>query len=214
MATSSHDKEEANMESSEAYPSRLQSYIETWLVEKSRSVLEHVVELVELYKDFCRREDLPEEFVKAFPSYFGPVIYNSTKILSFAADKDWSVKDPELIWENGRSGLDEVLAKYGLVREDETAEGKKRVRTQKNLGDLKEVKQLLNGTRYPSRTLICEFLRGANIQDQTLDELRYLTERLTMGELSWAEYVNPARTLVENLIAIYAKKVDEDTNLD
>lgn len=191
------------MDSSEAYLSRLQSYIGTWLVEKSQSVLENVVKLCE---DFRRREDLPEEFAKAFPSYLVPILYNSTKILSFATDKEWSIKDPDLIWEKGRDGLEEVLVKYGLLDEDKTVEGKRKIRARNVASDLEELKHLLRGTKYPSRTLIHELLRKIDIQDPLLDEISGLTESLTMGELSWDEYANSASRLVDNLIAIYAEK--------
>jgi aminopeptidase-like protein len=188
------------MESSEEYLSKLQRYIESWVVEKSRSVLENVVEL---YEDFRKRDDLPEEFVKTFQLHLHSVIYNSTKILSFATSKEWAVRDPYSIWEQGRTELDEVLVKYALLDKGETAEAKKRARIQSLLRDLEELKELLSETRYPSRTWIHGFLLRIHIQDPLLAEISHLTERVTMGELSWDEYVNSASRLVENLLAKY-----------
>lgn len=191
------------MESSEDYLSRLESYIGTWLVEKSQSVLKNAVES---YEDFRRREDLPEDFAEAFRSSLYPILYNSTKILSFATGKEWSTKEPDLIWEKGRDGLDEVLVKYGCLAEGETVEGKKRIQAQNFASDLKELKQLLSKPRCPSRTLIQELLmkqRKIGIQDPILDEISGLIESVTMGELSWDECADSASRLVEKLIAIY-----------
>jgi len=188
------------MELSEEYLSKLERYIESWVVEKSRSVLENVVEL---YEDFRRGDDLPEELVKTFQLHLHPVIYNSTKILSFTTSKEWAVRDPYSIWEQGGTGLDEVLVKYGLLDEGETAEAKKRARIQSLLRELGELKELLSGMRYPSRIWIHGVLLPIHIQDPLLDEILHLTERVTMGELSWDEYVNSASRLVEDLTTKY-----------
>ena len=194
------------MESAEDYLSRLESYIGSWLVEKSLSVLTNVVEL---HEGFCRREDLPEDFAESFRSSLYPILYNSTKILSFATDKGWSAKDPDLIWEKGRDGLEEVLAKYGRLAWDNTATGKRRILTQRFAGDLKELRQLLDGKRYLSRTLIHELLmkqRRNGIQDPILDEISRLIESVTLGELSWDDFVHSASMLVDELIVAYDEK--------
>jgi len=188
------------MESAEEYLPRLQRYIADWVVEKSRRVLE---DIVKLYEDFRKRDDLPEEFVKTFQIYLHPIIYNSTKILAFATNKEWATSDPDSIWEKGKTGLDKVLVKYGLLDEGETAEAKKKARIQSFLRNLEEIKELLSGTRYPSRTFIGGILLGIHIQDPLLDEISHLTERVTMGELSWDEYVNSASRLIEDLTAKY-----------
>jgi len=188
------------MESAEEYLPRLERYIEDWVVEKSRRVLE---DIVKLYEDFRKRDDLPEEFVKTFQIHLHPIIFNSTKILSFATNKEWAVSDPDSIWEQGKPGLDKVLVKYGLLDEGQTAEAKKKARIQSFLIDLEEIKELLSGTRYPSRTWIHGLLLRLPIQDPLLDEISHLTERVTMGELSWDEYVNSASRLLEDLTAKY-----------
>jgi len=188
------------METPEERLSRLERYIYSWVVEKSRSVLENVVEL---HEEFLKRHDLPEEFAEAYRFHLGPVLYNSTKILAFAASKQWAWEDAYSIGEQGRSGLEKVLVKYGLLREDETAEAQRIARTQSLLGDLEELRELLSGPSCPCRTRIHELLPQLRGQDPVVVQIEDLTELVTMGGLSWGEYVNSAGKLVDGLLAKY-----------
>jgi len=191
---------EVRMESADDHLSRLEHFIEAWVAEKSQHVLEGVSEL---YEEIHKRDGVPPEITEAVEFWLSPVIYDATKLLAFATDKEWSTEDRDAICDHGRSGLEQVLVKYGLLCEDQTTTGRQRVQAQSLLGNLEELRALLNGPPYPSRTMIHEVLLQVRLKDQRIDALSELTERVAMGELSWEEYRKQASVLLENVVAEY-----------
>ena len=188
------------MESADERFSRLEHFIETWVAEKSQHVLENVAGL---YEEMRGRDGVPPEFVDAMEFWLSPAIFDATKLLAFATDKEWSTKDRDSICEHGRSGLEHVLVKYGLLREDQTTKGRAGAQALSLLANLEELRALLNGPPYPSRTMIHEVLLQVRLKDQRIDALSELTERVAMGELSWEEYRKQASVLLENVVAEY-----------
>lgn len=193
-------QEEGHLESSEERLSRLESYIEHWVSEKAQHVLEGIVGL---YEELNRREDLPKACVEALQDHLGPLVWDTLKILCFATDKEWTVEDVDRICEQGRSGLEEVLVHLGLLHEAETGESRRRAEIQSVLGDLEELRMLLSETRYPARTKIHELLYQLRIQDPLVGEVSDLTERVTVGELTWGEYADSVIRLTDKLLAKY-----------
>jgi len=164
-----------------------------WLKEKSQSLLEKVTLL---YDDLRKRDDLPEGLMNDLESYLYLVFENSTKILSFASGAEWQARDRDTIIEQGTSGLEEVLVKYGLL--DETSEDK---RTRKIQAFVKKFKVLVHEPGYIARTRIHEMLVKEGFEDPTTNEISDLIEKVTMGELPWEEFVNLATDLIRRMEA-------------
>lgn len=172
-----------------------------WLVEKSQFGLEW---LVRLYEDFRKRDDLPEGLMDNLTDWLAPVFYDATKILSFASGGKWSPGDRDIILEKGMSGLEDILVEYGLLHE--TTEGKRWRTTHEKMQNLvKHLSELLSQPMYPARTQIHELLDKEGLDDPIVNEISNLTEKVTMGELPWDEYVKLAKNLVEQLEATYLK---------
>jgi len=53
--------------------------------------------------------------------------------------------------------------------------------------------------------MIHEILRQLQVKDQRIDALLELTERLTMGELPWDEYLKQANALLKDLLDEYRR---------
>ncbi len=164
-----------------------------WLKEKSQSLLEQVTLL---YDDLRKRDDLPEGLMNDLESYLYLVFENSTKILSFASGAEWQARDRDTIIEQGTSGLEEVLVKYGLL--DETSEDK---RTRKIQAFVKKFKVLVHEPGHIARTRIHEMLVKEGFEDPATNEISGLIEKVTMGELPWEEFVNLATDLIRRMEA-------------
>ncbi len=165
---------------------------EYWLVEKCQQVLWG---LAGLHDEFRRRDDLPQDFADGFLFYMAPVLWNVTKILSYACNGKWSSEDRELIVDGGQAALEQLFVRYGLLAM--TQDAKERFRQWQLVQRLSEIETCLSGTRHPSRTLLHVLLRKRDVRYPILDRLAELTEKVTMGELSWEEYVPLARRLIE-----------------
>ena len=85
-----------------------------WLCEKSEYAARS---LVDFYENIRNRNDLPDGLLKESRSYLAASIYDLTKVISFASGGEWSPEDTKLILDNGKDGLEEILFKYGLLKE-------------------------------------------------------------------------------------------------
>lgn len=170
-----------------------------WLVEKSQFILEW---LVRLYEDFRKKDDLPEGLMDNLTDWLAPVFYDATKILSFASGGKWSPDDREIILEKGVVGLEEILVKYELLRE--TTEDRLRRKTYEKIQSFVEhLKELLGEPRDTARTQIHELLFKEGFDNSIVNEISDLTEKVTMGELHWDEYVHLVKNLVRQLESEY-----------
>jgi hypothetical protein len=155
-----------------------------WLTEKAQNVL---WELSILNRDLSKRDDLPEGLLDNIHGYLYPILNNSTKILSFACGGKWSTKDAEIILEQGMDGYEKILVRYKLL--DETGKDKtERERRTTITNFITRLNALLNEPRDTARPQIHELLIREGFDDHFVKEISDLTEKVTMGEISWGEY--------------------------
>jgi hypothetical protein len=64
---------------------------------------------------------------------------------------------------------------------------------------VKQLEHYLKGERYPNRAFIQEALRMTTLTDPQVKVLKQLTERVTMGKIRWAAYVQRAQEQLEQL---------------
>jgi hypothetical protein len=154
-----------------------------WLTEKSERIVEGLAQIVELTQKF--EQDIPEEFESQLTSLVGTILWDATKILSYACGdrRKWSPEDRDVIMENGYEAHRAIISKYkGADVEFVTS-----------LDVLDEkLEQLLEGPR-SNRTLIHDLLRHCVVKSPIVDAIRDFTENISMGEMNWDEYVAAVR---------------------
>lgn len=162
-----------------------------WCTEKSDCVVSHLARFV----DELRQNDTLTESQKddlCFHLY--AALHDATKMMAFSCGANWSAGSPDLVIQEGYAGYEKVAVKYGLLEETSLSKQAKRRRT-----FLSELDSLLNGPRYPGRTLIHEKLASCGERGPIIEHLSQLAEGVTMGETDWDEFVVQAKPLLEQL---------------
>jgi len=157
-----------------------------WCSEKSENIISEVACIFDLLKE---RKDLPNDFKEELVATLNYIAWNGTKLLAFSNGKEWTPKDSSLINDKGYDGYEEVAVKYNLLEETSRDKEKKRLRLFINKFD-----DYLNGMRAPNRTFIHELLQRCKIKNSIIIELADITEKVTMGALTWDSYVVEARS--------------------
>lgn len=162
-----------------------------WCSEKARTVVQGLAHLVDLFES---RPDIPSDVREQFLNDTPWMLANATKLLSFGCGAEWTGQDGDLIAEGGYEGYETVAVRYGLLRET-THNG----RIRKISEFIDRVSVLLDGPRAPNRTFLHDVLRDCMLKHPTIDRIATLLDQVTMGELSWGEFVPLARTNLDEL---------------
>ncbi|MBI5236091.1 MAG: hypothetical protein HY886_07575 [Deltaproteobacteria bacterium] len=141
-----------------------------------------------IFDQLKERKDLPNDFKEDLFATLSVIAWNGTKLLAFSNGKEWTPEDSYLIDEKGYDGYEKVAVKYNHLEETSKDKEKKRLRLFAN-----KFYDYLNGMRAPNRTFIHELLLGCKIKDSIITELTDLTEKVTMGALTWDSYVEEAK---------------------
>lgn len=156
--------------------------VDKWLLEKSDSVLRSLSELVDFV---IEQKELPENIRNFILAKTSAALHNATKIMSSAGQGGWTIDDRKLILEHGFGGYKALSAKYKNADLTYVT----------NWNDFSSVlEKLLDGTR-TNRGSIHELLRRCIVKDQRVEYIRNLTESLTMGDVSWEEYVESIKNM-------------------
>jgi hypothetical protein len=158
-----------------------------WLIEKTKALL---TENTLLYENLGKSEELSEELAGGLEKRFSYIFRNATKILAFASGSDWDAEDSQLIVNNGKAGLEQVLVKYGLL--EETSEDKRKGEIHAFLGRLKPLTyESTQVIRDKTRQVLSEAGLGSDTTDRIID----LLGQVSKGQLKWAEFVVKATEL-------------------
>jgi hypothetical protein len=158
-----------------------------WLIEKVKAML---TEITLLYESLGKSGDLSEELVGILEKRFDYIFRNTTRILAFASGSDWDAEDGKLIINNGKAGLEQVLVKYGLMKE--TTEDKRKREIHAFLKQLKPLTfESMQVIRDETRRILAEAELGSDTTDKIID----LLGQVSGGKLNWDEFVSKATEL-------------------
>jgi hypothetical protein len=155
-----------------------------WHYEKCLGVLESIACICDLQSANDTQDKVRSNLYSA--------AYDVTKLLSFSCGSPWHTSDPDLIVEKGSNGLEELLVKYGALKE---TKGDERHRKQNEI--LIDILIALDSdTASTARTSIHELLAKVPPTDDEWEPIKDLTESLTMGEITWTTYQSTAKALL------------------
>jgi len=158
-----------------------------WLTEKAKAML---TETTLLYQSLGKSDALSEELVGSLEKRFDYIFRNATKMLAFASGSDWDAEDGKLIIKSGKSGLEQVLVKYGLMKE--TTEDKRKGEIHAFLKKLKPLAfESMQVIRDETRRILSEAKLGSGI----IDSIIGLLGQVSKGKLSWDKFVSKATEL-------------------
>ncbi|PSU88132.1 hypothetical protein [Photobacterium kishitanii] len=160
-----------------------------WYSEKSLSVVKSLAGVVDEIRGSNNETIIPELLYSA--------IYNATKLAAFSFGATWDINDAEMIYKNGSNDIDKLLVKYGLLDKTEEDKNSEHIKS----CSLKIIELLNTEEYFESRTKIHEILAKINSKDIKWEELKELTEQLTLKELQWDKYKNNAYLLLRNILA-------------
>jgi hypothetical protein len=155
-----------------------------WHYEKCLSILESIACICDLQSTNNAQDKVRSNLYAA--------AYDATKLLSFSCGSYWNTSDPDLIVEKGRNGLEELLVKYGVLKE--TTEDERHRKSNEILIDI--LIALNSDTASTARTSIHELLAKIPSSDHEWEPIKDLTESLTMGEMTWTAYKSTAKILL------------------
>lgn len=166
-----------------------------WLSEKTEYVIEALLRLHKEIDDINNEPEIPygyeetketkEEKVKKTIEY---TLFDLTKIYSFALGGDWECNDNNFVLKNG---MEKLKVKYGLIKEtSEHYEVMKFVEKASNL---------IQGERYPNRTLFYDALLPMVGKDKLFDDLDNELELVRDGQKSWASFVIFAKDIIQQI---------------
>ena len=175
------------MENHEVTSSQFPWNMAGWCSEKSGNVVHELATLMDYFK---RLEHLKQKLDTADERAHGDLysaIFDATKIFAFSCGATWSVDDPEIITKRGKRGYIELAIKYGQITE--TATSYAGIDDDIALRELvEELESLLRNESRSNRTLIHDALRKAASRRDEIERIRELTDKVSMGELSWDDY--------------------------
>ncbi len=162
-----------------------------WCHEKAEHSLASIARALDEARSLVVRDGVEKEILLMNFSF---AIWDASKLLAFSCGADWNPSDPEIIFEQGYAGFEKVLVRYGLL--DETSEDKQR-KLRENF--IHQLEILLDGDRTPNRTLLHELIAKKDLRHPKLDRLSDMLEKVTMGEMAWAVFVENGRAYVKEL---------------
>lgn len=178
---------------SRQYP--IPSEVSSWLSGKAQSILKN---LLELQAYFNGRRDLPNGVKDELRWWLNLSYGDVTKILSFCSGKEWSTRDVSLMLNKGSVGLEEVLVKYGLLKE--TSEQKQQRESIERTPEFVEFANRLwtlvhLPPRGDARTLLNKLLDEQKIKHPLYDEASRLIDEVNLGNMLWDDYCKQIQEL-------------------
>lgn len=175
-----------------------------WCAEKSGHVVHALAHLVDTVRASRALSSSERETVE-FEIY--DALWNATKLLSFSSGGVWSTGDSDLVMERGTQGYEELLVRYGVITETtearharESQETTERHR-QERLALVSAMRECLELPRHEGRQRMHDLLTRCPGRTRAYEHLADLTERVTMGELEWDDYVPEARSAIDAMDA-------------
>jgi hypothetical protein len=166
-----------------------------WLGEKTEYVIEALLRLHKEIDDINNEPEIPygykepqitkEEKVKKTIEY---TLFDLTKIYSFALGGDWECNDNNFVLKNG---LEKLKVKYGLI--EETSEH------HEVMHFVEKASNLIQGERYPNRTLFYDALLPMVGKDKLFDDLDNELELVRDGHKSWESFVIFAKDIIQQI---------------
>ena len=162
-----------------------EQYVKPWAAMKSRNVVEQLAKLIDQLSGNSNESECLDNLSRA--------LYDATKLMAEFNNADWDPADRDIVVERGYAGFEELLVKYGMLKE--TTEEKKRNQI---MAAVNEMRQLLEGNRAPNRTLIHEIL-GPLPDDPWIAMLKALTEQVSIDQLQWEGYQELAKDALKQI---------------
>lgn len=175
------------MEKHEVTSSRYPWNMAGWCSEKSGNVVRDLARLVDYFKRLERPEQDSDVVVEMAHSRLHTAVWDATKMFAFSCGAEWSGEDQRAVMERGERGYIELSIKYGQMTETATsfAEIDDDIALK---GLIEELEKLLHSELRSTRTLIHDVLRKSLSRREEIEEIRQLTDKVSMGELSWNDY--------------------------
>lgn len=153
-----------------------------WCAEKCEETLKGIARTLELLKTIEDTEKAQQEL--------RTVLHHATKLYAFSCGGHWEFEHGQLVFDRGLQGVELLDKAYGEI--SETRSERRHREAQETFTRLEE---LLAGSGSPNRTQLHELLRAQRDPDllKRLTRFREMLEQVTQGELSWSDFVGPAR---------------------
>jgi hypothetical protein len=162
---------------------------DTYILEKAVGAIRDIAHLVVTLKNPAAGE---AELRKAVETALHHSLWDLTKVASAASGADWDVSDRELIINDPKHGLEQLLKRYGWITET-TRERECR----EMAAFLADVRPLLsNPSPAPNRTLLNEVLRHTSVTGPIIDHLLQRLELVHQGKLLWDEFRHSAISIL------------------
>ncbi len=158
-----------------------------WIEEK----LTHSVAFTATTYDWLRQTDTMTEEVDFS---LGTSLSYAINVLALLCGATFERQDVDLVRLEGKRGFDQLLVKY---RDPDLFKANRRYYHLTPFAA--EARRFLDGDRSPNRTLMHELLEGMRFDAPVIERLKQLTEKVTMGQLEWIEYVTQAREVLGDL---------------
>lgn len=166
-----------------------------WLGEKTEYVIETLLRLHKEIDEINKEPENPyayeepketkeEKVKKAIEN----TLFDLTKIYSFALGGDWECNDNDFVLKNG---LEKLKVKYGLI--EETSEH------HEVINFVQKASNLIQGERYPNRTLFYDALLPMVGKDKLFDDLDNELELVRDGQKSWESFVIFAKDIIQQI---------------
>ena len=135
--------------------------------------------------DAAIREDVLDQLHAA--------IIMTTRVLAVASKTNLTDADARVIFRDGLRGYQQLAIERGVP--SRVLDRDLRTGEEKFADFAKELAPLLEGPR-SNRTVIHQLLLAAPIEDRRVRRIADLTESLTMGTLTWPDYVSEVRPIL------------------
>lgn len=172
----------------ELHTPEFQFDMSAWCIEKTSDQIKDVLYIKRALE---KTPDLPEAFKEEVMSHLGHLMWNGTKLLAFSCGGEWGTDDAKTALEEDE-GLDVLLVKYGLRDETSKQEDARLLREY-----LADVRPLLDGPRVPNLRTLHELLDDWFEDTDVVEQLREWEDEVQMGALSWEEFCERARELLD-----------------
>jgi len=146
----------------------------SWVLEKATNMLR---ELAYISEKISKNSYIDSDFKDDIGDNLYPAIYDCLKLVSFSSNIEWSSDNVGIIYEEGYKGYkkvmqehdDEIINKIDILKFCDDLEG------------------LLKGHK-TNRTLIYDLVNEYKIEDENLEKIEDMLEKLTIGDLDWETF--------------------------
>lgn len=167
-----------------------------WGCEKASITAESIAAAVDILR--IEGRGMSPETREELNSLLHKAVNGTTKMLAFFAGADWEATDAKDVFEHGMAAYERVAKRYGI--EVHRRRGKRDAEEEEQYFKefVSQLLPLVNSERGQGRTPIHDLLRRYRCIDPRFSLIEQLTESVTMGQLSWAQYQRTVRELVSS----------------